>query len=658
MNLWALIARLDRLQKARTFKIVASVVVVALIVSAGAVLAAFYYAPSTAEATRAGFESAAAAQESLRTLRAEARGHHEGASLFRAGAGSVLVFGIVTACAVALLIVWLGLALTYLGIGAAALIVAGPFALFESTRPFALLLLGALTLSAAFTALLRALHGVLSAGSPIAAVAKNTLSEAVRLRISVVFIVMLVFLVSSLPMLLDDNQPLRYRVQLFLTYGAGGAFWVLAFLTVFFSIASVAFEQRDRIIWQTMTKPVSHLQYVLGKWLGVVALNGALLLVSAMGVFLFTEHLRNQPAMGEAIAYVNADGTRAPTSDRRLLERQVLVARSGSRALPPVIDPDAVERAVEDEVQRLLRSDSTLIITRELREFLRSEFIAAQTIQYRTLDRGEGQVFVFDGLRPVARANLPFTLRFRVSSGSDNPSNLYRMLFYIPGLEPLAQDVPLGVPQTIDVPDDFLPRGLTLEQRQQARAEILQGIIDEDGRFAVQIFNGDPRTGHVNMLATTFEPGALEVLYVAGGYESNFLRVMLIMWAKLAFFAAVAILTATFLNFPVACLVALSVLFIAETSGYLQEALHAYTPDTTVGYDYVAAVSRVVAVPVAYLFQWYGDLRAATNLADGRLVAWPQAFRAVATLVLASAGVLLVAWRVFARRELAMYSGR
>ena len=658
MNLWSILARLDRLQKTRTFKIVASVVVVALVLGAGAVLAAFYYAPSTADATRAGFESAAAAQESLRALRAEARGYEPGASVFTSGAGPVFLLGLGAACAVGLLIVWLGLAMTYLGLGALAMLIAGPFALFEATRPFALLLLGALTLAAAFTAILRTLHAVLSAGRPVAAVAKNTLSEAVRMRISVVFIVMLVFLVSSLPMLLDAEQPLRYRVQLFLTYGSGGAFWVLAFLTVFFSIATVAFEQRDRVIWQTMTKPVSPLQYVLGKWLGVVALNGALLLVSAVGVFLFTEHLRNQPAMGEIIPFVNADGSRRPTTDRRLLERHVLVARTGSEALAPDIDPQRLRADVDDEIRQMQVRDPAIVATPALRRAIERQIIDNQVIQYRTLDRGEGEIFVFAGLRPVVNANLPFTLRYRVNSATDNPSNLYRMVFIVPGLEPLRQEVPLNVTQTIDIPDDFLPRGLPFAERERLRAAVLPEIISDEGHFSIQIWNGDPFTNQVNLYAAAFEPGALEVLYIAGRYEANFFRVVLILWAQLAFIAAVAILTATFLSFPVACLVTLCVLFIAESSGYLQDALRAYTPETTEGYDYVAGISRIVAVPIATIFKWYGDLQPSTNLPEGRLVGIWQMLRAVGALLLAAIIALAGAWWAFSKRELAMYSGK
>lgn len=659
MNLWAFLSRLDRIQKGRRFKIVASVVVVALIASVGAVLAARFYAPSTADSTRAGFESVAQANETLRALRAEARGFTGGASsLFASGPGPIVALALGALCVVAVLIVWLGLSLTYVGLVLAAAVVAGPLALFEQTRPFALLTLGALTLTASFTAILRALQLALAPSHPVTAIARNTLSEAVRMRISLVFIVMLVFLISSLPMLLDDGQPLRYRVQLFLQYSTGGAYWVMAFLTVFFCIASVAFEQRDKVIWQTVTKPVSPWHYVLGKWIGVAVLNAALLIVSAIGIFLFTEHLRNQPAMGEIIPYVNADGSGRPSTDRKLLERHVLVARAGSPALDPVIIEAELDRLVDAELEQQRMRDGDVVVTPQYRRFERERIRREIIRQYRTLERGESEIFAFDGLGPAVRAGLPFSLRYRVNSASDNPSNLYRMLFVVPGLEPMLRETPLNTTQTFDIPDDFFSETLPFSERERLRPETLRQIVDENGRFGIQIWNGDPRSERTNLYAAHFETDGLEILYVVGGYETNYLRAMVILWAKLVFVAAIAIMAATFLSFPVACLVTLCVFFIAETSGYLREALEAYTSETTEGIDYVAVGARLIAVPISYAFAWYSDLKPTANLIDGRLVGIGHTLRAVALLLLGAAGSLVAACLIFARRELATYSGK
>jgi hypothetical protein len=120
--------------------------------------------------------------------------------------------------------------------------------LVPSLRGTARLLGGAVALTAAFTVLMAAMRVLLSAPGAMFAVAKNVLAEATRLKITLVFIVLLIFMLAALPGLMDPASPLRYRVQSFLQWGTGGAFWIIAILTLVFSVSTVAFEQRDKII--------------------------------------------------------------------------------------------------------------------------------------------------------------------------------------------------------------------------------------------------------------------------------------------------------------------------------------------------------------------------------------------------------------------------
>ncbi len=473
--------------------------------------------------------------------------------------------------------------------------------------------------------------------APVFAVARNVLSEAVRMKISMVFIVLLIFFLAGLPFFLDADQPLRYRVQIFLQYGVGGAFWVLALLTSFFSIASVAFEQRDRIIWQTATKPVTPWQYLFGKWLGVVALNAALLAVTGAAVFLFAQRLRYEPAMGEVRAYVSADGPQQPSLDRILLETQVLTARASVPFLDPPLDPGALDDAVETELQRIRSQDPTFEITSDARSIMRQALEAQALAQYRTIAVGDSQIFRFDGLARARDLGRPITLRYKINAGADNPSTLYRVFFAVGDSVRSERQVTLNTTQSMDMPST---------------------VIDEDGVLFVQLWNGNPMTGQGNPRSISLEPDAMEVLYTAGGYELNYLRILLVVWMKLAFIAAVAIAASTFLSFPVACLVTLGVLFIAESSGYLQESLEYYTSETTEGVDYVAVVARAIAVPVSWAFSWYGKLDLASSLADGRLIGWGRAIRGALLLAASSLVMLVIGWSIFRKRELAVYSGK
>lgn len=580
-----------------------------------------------------------------------------------------------------LAVVWLGLTLTYLGwlllgwgIGAPLTLVGG------TVGGIGELLVAGTPLALAFVTGMELLRVALSGPWPVMAVARNVLAEAVRMKISLVFIVILLLLLSYLPGALKEDQPLRYRVQQWLQYGMGLSYTVLALLTLFLSAGTVSFEQRDRVIWQTMTKPVHPWQYLAGKWIGVMALNVVLLGVTAGGVYMFTEYLRRQPANGELAYHVREDGVatlgnfQEMVDDRRLLDTQVLVARVGRFPEPadPTRSPGKMERLVESRVQEQLRQSSVTAdmatLRREARENLTrvwhealynatrqriedmkardpsvedgaalEQRIAAEVLeewesQYRAIAPGQGRVYLFTNLPPpsASRGRL-MTLSYKINAGSNDPSQIYRVHFDINDLRHERQ-VALKAAQTLL----FDP-----------------SLVGDDGMLEVTLLN-DPE----NPREITFAPDGLEVLYVAGGYEMNFLRIAMAMWLKLAFVAAVGISVSTFLSFPVACLVGGSILFMAESASYLNEALEHYTSMTTEGIDWVAVASRAIAVPVGWIFSVYSELEPTENLISGRLVAWSTLARSMAILGGWTIAVLGLGLAIFRQRELATYSGR
>src|SRR5262245_23671165 len=146
-----------------------------------------------------------------------------------------------------------------------------------------------------FVLLSRAALVVLFPANQVLAVAHTVVKEASRRGISLVFIVLLLVALPLLPMALDPDAPLRYRIQTFISLSMGLTFAVAAVMTLFFSCASVAFEIRDRQIWHLMTKPLARLNYLLGKWIGVVMVNLIILAVASVSTFTFIQYLRALP---------------------------------------------------------------------------------------------------------------------------------------------------------------------------------------------------------------------------------------------------------------------------------------------------------------------------------------------------------------------------
>jgi len=667
------LARLNHLQQGRVFKIAASVAVVVLAIAAFLAYSVALNAPSSAAITLEDVEplpevapaqnpgstdpqpdgppSATASvvdpskqSKQETTLNATAKLVNEilAAKQDAAGVGATIVI----ATALALGVIWLGLGLTYLALGVLAAAVVWPLSLFPATRGPALIVGGVVLLSASFTVLMRLLGLLFSLPGATFAIAKNVLAEAVRMKLSLVFIVLLIFGLAALPAILNAEQPLRYRVQSFLQYATAGSFWIIAVLVLTFAVASVCFEQRDKVIWQTMTKPVRHWQYVLGKWVGISGLALALMAVCGSAIFIFTEYLRDQKANGESAAYVT-QAAKGVSDDRLVLETQVLVARRTATAEPPEIDEEQfaknVEARVDAEMEMIAQLDDESAEIRaqkvqEIKKKIADGLRSSVQSQYRSIEPGSREVYIFSGLKAVRNTNLPLYLRYKVDAGSNPPDSIYTITFQFPNDYPFTHSIGLCLFHTI---------------------RLLPGVIDEDGVVAVQVINADFRNQRPNAETITFPPGGLEISYSAGSYRMNFLRVMAVLWVKLAFLAMLAITAATFLSFPVACLVSFVTFLSAEGSRFILSSLEMYATEDREGKMLIIpTIIAKVAQAVGGTFQVYGDLNPTTRLVEGRLLPWSSVFVGTTVLALATVLLFLIAWNVFRKRELAMYSGQ
>jgi hypothetical protein len=647
------IAALDRLQRDRTFKLIATVIVlIAAIAGYTTYLVGRAAEPPRVEINERAFapaEPAEGEQKDARdpTLETRVQSAEEtqarqavkiiNSILARQADSTAVGVLIALATGFAVVIIWINLAVWYtlIAIGIAGIWTFGRLVPgFSGTVMF---VTAALTLWAVFLVLITAVRILLSGPSRVLAIARNTLDEAARMKISGVFIVLVVLLLAALPLLLDDKQALRYRVQNFLQYGTGLSYTIIAVLCVLFSVYSVAMEQRSKVIWQTMTKPVAAWQYVLGKWLGVVSLAAVLLGVTGGAVFLFTEYLRSQPANGELSAYRSADESIPITSDREILETQVLTARMGVTFTPLKLDPAAVEQSIEARIKQEKLTRPDFGDTAADRAFVREDLMKAVNLEQRTIEPGTDKQYVFEGLATPRDRGLPIMFRFRPEAGSNRPDILFTITFLFSNGAVATEKVSLA---------------------QQHTVTLSPSVIDSEGRIVVNIFNGDFYNQTANANALYFAPLALEMTYEAGSYRMNFARVFAILWLKIAFITMAGIFAATFLSFPVATLTAAGIFLIAESSRFIQDALENWQVEDFKGntiwfYVVIDKIAQAVSTPLAF----YADLKPTTRLVDGVLLPWVDVAYAMTLLAVLVVGLFALAATVFRSRELAIYSG-
>ncbi|MEQ9095854.1 MAG: hypothetical protein RIE32_06275 [Phycisphaerales bacterium] len=655
-KLWA---RIDRLQKSRGFKIVASVLVLALAVTAGIVYIAQSSSGDRASDRIEFFDTSEIEDPQLRAQIERQQRIIQGVLAQDRSPLGVAV-GIGVGLGVSLIIIWLGLGLTYVLLNLAVLLVSGPMMLAvyygragPTVEALARIIAGAATLAFCFVAVLELLRLLLSIPSgPVFAVARNVLAEAVRMKVSLVFIVLLILGLAAVPMLLNEGTPLRYRMQAFLQYGTAGAFWMLAILTLLLSAATLTFEQRDKIIWQTMTKPVSVWKYLLGKWLGVVTLNAALLLVCGAGIFLFAEYLRQQPADGEREAYVARGvelGAAALSEDRRILHNQVLHARVARDIdIPLAKDSEEFGNIVDQFIEQREALESFQDLAEEepqTRSQVRDDLYKNYIARLRSIEPGQAKTYVFGGLEKAAQQDAPLLLRYRVESGANLPDESYRIMFDFGGFQ-YEREVRLA--QTLII-DDIPP--LAINEDGQLEMTIINGSLVQSSNGQMGIM-GNPKT-------ITFPPGGLELSYSVGGYRMNFVRVVVVLWIKLAFLSLLAIAASTALSFPVACLVAFGAFFAAESALFLEESLEVYNPFFGEGIGpAILAVVEFISAGVIWVFRVYAELNPTEKLVQGEYVSWGSLAQGMVVLGIWCVLLFGLGWLVFRSRELAIYSGQ
>ena len=485
-----------------------------------------------------------------------------------------------------------------------------------------------------FVLLMRLLLVLLGGRSGWMAVGQTVVREAVRLRISVGFIVVLLVVLPLIPLFIDPRSPLRYQIQTFMARGLDLAYVCAACLTLTLGCATVAFEIRDRQIWQLMTKPLARLQYLLGKWAGIVALDAVLLVVCGIGIFLFVQWMRLRPAMDDG--------------DRLAVRDEVLVARESSRPPYQPMTREELAAAVDAAVtaDSVLKSDldagrrTIEDVRRELGKQAQKEHLARQ----RQVAPGESRTLVFRGLGQAKRPGETVTLRFLLHAGASDTHSVYPVMFRF-------RD------------DSWIDRQFIPSQ--SGVLPVPAELIDDAGNLEVEFMNMA-----FDAKAKAFQPGpftfnwdedAVEVLYRVGGFEANYLRAMAVNLVKFSFLAMLAVCSATFLSFPVACLLSFAIFLAGSLSPFLAESLKFQTLDFGDGWlgQAVTLVVYAIANAVEFLLRPFGRISANESLVRGLNVGWERLGEAMLVIGVGWTGLsLLVGWLAFRRRELAIYSGQ
>src|SRR6516162_8147808 len=147
------------------------------------------------------------------------------------------------------------------------------------------------------------------------AIAWLTWKAAFRFRLFLVVSVLLVGAVVGLPLVIRDDGTARGFTQILLTYTLTTTTAFLGLSTLWLACGTLARDIEECQIQVVAVKPIARWQIWLGKWLGIVSLNAALLALSGGCVF----------------GLLQWRAARLPAAEQKELREQVLVARGSAR---------------------------------------------------------------------------------------------------------------------------------------------------------------------------------------------------------------------------------------------------------------------------------------------------------------------------------------
>lgn len=509
---------------------------------------------------------------------------------------------------------------------------------------FTRIVIGIYLMAVSFYIGLTLIRFLLSLGHPVFGVARTLLDEAIRMRVPLVFIVILIVLVPVLPFVMDPQDMLRYRIATFLQWSITAVTVLLSLMTVFLAVGTITSEIQNRQIFLSMSKPVSRWQYLLGKWLGIGALN--LLLVGLCGgaIYLLTMTLADQPArnLEDAIA----------------VNQRVLVARIAENPKP--IEPGAMQQRYEERLEQLRIEDPERYgnvgdTINDINPTLRADLQQSVMAQWFSIGPRQTQTYRFTGLSRAKTQGQTVQFRIKPKLGSSSPDNMVY-------LNARVNDRPFTIPPLVD--DTYHV------------VDIPVSFVDDDGNMTIALTNAVIAGREQPSITFNLNDG-IELFYRVGSFQGNLVRSLIIVWLQLAFLAMLGIAAGTFLGFPVACLVCLLIYLVAAASGYVNQSLADYSafPNTDlplweritavlslIGTKFsegdpwagIRIIIRLVGMGFMMLVPSFGTYSPGPLLNDGRLISGRMLRDAALNIGLIWTGIVaIIGYLIFRARELA-----
>jgi hypothetical protein len=370
------------------------------------------------------------------------------------------------------------------------------------------------------------------------------------------------------------------------------------------------------------------MSYLIGKWIGILAINAVGITTASLAIFISVEHMKTRPAQDPL--------------DELAVRSEVLTARAGTTPDYPELSSSElraqVNEAIDNDAEmrgRIERGESSLI---KEQVALVNGIVMEHSLSQRMVAPGDRKRLTFEGLGKSKASGSESRLRYLFHCGASDTHTVHPLIFLFPKTDGWV-DI-----QYVPTVGAFL--------------RIPPEMINDDGTLEIEIINAgfDPNTGrfYPAQYTVNWDDDDLEVLYKVSDFEMNFVRAMIVDWFKLAFLGVLAVVTGSFLSFPVACLLSFAVFIGGSIAPFLGISLDQYHPSNVIEVA-IALLAKFVYV----LLHRFGAVQPSQMLVEGRLIPWSEVGLEFFWLMLVWAGIaLVIGYVAFRQKELAVYSGQ
>ena len=457
----------------------------------------------------------------------------------------------------------------------------------------------------------------------IFAIAGLTWKAAFRFRLFLVLAALLFVAVVGLPLLIKDDGSARGFTQIILTYTLTVITGLLGLSTLWLACGTLARDIEECQIQVVVTKPIARWQIWLGKWLGLMSLNFVLLVLA--GGFVF--------------GLLQWRAQKLPPAEQKIMREQVLVARGSAKEASHDADIEADTRRI---LQGRLKSTgiekvNLAEVEKQIREGVRADWQLVPPSYQRVweVDLGFAKNYLH---------GKPLQLRVKFNSAQKSPSGTFLALWQV------------GVPDKTKLWRTDEPMSLAPDTFHEFA--IPPDLYDENGKLTITFVNPNGTA-----LLFPLDEG-LEVLYPEGSFALNFARGLGIIFCWLALLAALGLMSASFLSFPVAAFFSLALLIVGFSGGTLSESIEngtvaAGNEETGVAGHSIADIILIPAFKgIVTLIQLVENFSPVDALSSGRSITWSELGLAFLQIVLLIGGIFAVLGIFFfSRRELATAQG-